>query len=619
MKNKIITLLIIIALLTSLSVPFVGCNTTDEQPDADYSIAVISDMHVKAESEIGDITSDAFIKCESTAIKMLSLSEAIYHTAVDNIIASNVDAVIVCGDVADDGSMASHIIVAEGLALIEQSGTDVFVIPGNHDLDNNSYNYTSGSKVPTANLSADGFAELYADFGYNEALTYYDNAMLAETPTGVTNLSYTADIGDKYRIIGIDMCYDEMTQELLEWSAQQTEQAVLDGKIPLGAMHVPSMEHLGPLVEALNIEDSKVNSPNGISVPKTLLNAGMHVLFTGHVHMQDIMTYEENGEVLYDIETASTANYPDPIRYFKRYGNEHVLTNQNITSISESYLPDYFTGASRAEVISDFSTYAYKFVSTSMFTKVQSKIDESLFLNILKILGFAGDTEAAEALANQMYNDILLKLFTLPLYSKDVEEGELSVEGIAAEYGKTIPSSKYLTVFDVAMSFLADMNYGDESHTAISTEGVLLKYMLYSAFYLIADFDMFDKIYGEGTFDLMPTMEDLFAQDRLELVENDFLAVIVNNLDIQAILEKVPEFLRNDSRAILGIAIVALSYIKDVTFGIDISEFLLYDDESGLGYIDFDAIINDVLFGELTNGIFNDFGPADNNITIIIN
>lgn len=637
MKFKKIFAIILIIIMISTSVSlFVGCKKESE-PTADYSIAVLSDTHVMAEAQIGDMTSPEFIEYMARGEKIVELSQAIYRTAIDNVLASGADALIICGDLTDDGGRLSHEAVAAELARLELSGVDIFVIPGNHDLNNKSYTYTSDGAERIESISADGFAELYADFGYSEAYSYYDEALLADTPEGVTNLSYTADIGDAYRLIAIDMCFYEptldendmpyvinrhdgnMTEELLAWAEEATAKAVEDGKIALGTMHFPSMEHLGPLVQAIDMKNSKVNNPGVISVAETLMNAGMQIIFTGHVHMQDVMTLEKDGKILYDIETASTANYPNPVRYLKKYGDINKITTENIKHVKEEYIPDYIKAETRAEVIEDFAGFAYRYVSDSMQHKVLSKIDASMIVSLVKKLGFIGAESEAEELAAGIYNDVLLKFFNMPLYIKDAEDGELSVEQICSGFGITIPQSAYETVFDAAMAFVAGVYHGDENFTSGCTESVLLKYMLYSALYVIADFDLFDKLYGEGSLDLSSALPELFTEGKLETVQNDMLALIINNINIKAIRDKVPDVLKNNSVVIQGILKLALSQMTSLTLGIDLSTYLVYDDETKSGYIDIGEIIESLLFGEYTYGIFKDFGPVDNNLTLNIN
>lgn len=632
MKTKIMSVVLIICFTLMLMTGLIGCKKTEEEV-ADYSIAILTDIHVMSESQIEDPSSEEYIEYETRGEKILSLSEAVFRTSIDNIIDSDAKTLIISGDLTDDGGQASHNAVASELARAEQNGLDVFVIPGNHDLNNKARNYTSEGAEVADNVSADEFAAIFADYGYNEALSYYDDALLAENPTGVTNLSYTADIGQNYRLIAIDMCYYEinaidnnnipyvvgrhdpnMTVELLEWARAATEQAVEDGKIPLGTMHFPSMEHFGPLVAAMDLPTSKVNNPEGVNVAATLLDAGMKVMFTGHVHMQDVMTYENDGEIFYDIETAATANYPNPIRFFKKFGLEHRIITENIATLNTEYLPDYLVGPERNKVIEDFATYAHEYVNDAMKAKVLRKIELPMLVNIIKKLGFQGEDAEAETLAEDFYENVVLKFFDFPLYGS-----EDSVENIAKEYGVSIPISNYETTFDVVVAFITAIFNGDEYFTADSVEAILLEYILYSAFYLIADYDLFDKIYGQNTFDLMPSMEGLFAEGNLDVINNNMLSILINNIDIKAVKNYVPDVLKNSSSAILGLAAIALPKLTNFTFGIDCSQYLAIDYENDLGSINFSKIIEEVLFGEYTSGIFKDFGPSDNNLTIILN
>lgn len=111
----------------------------------ELDVAVISDIQYQA----GAADADGLI---------LSKSEAMLDAAIAKINASNPEAVMVTGDLTNDGSEASHTYVAGKLAAMNDADTKVYVIPGEKDV--------AKSGVNAAAVGDARFAEIYADFGY---------------------------------------------------------------------------------------------------------------------------------------------------------------------------------------------------------------------------------------------------------------------------------------------------------------------------------------------------------------------------------------------------------------------------------------------------------------------
>lgn len=80
--------------------------------------------------------------------------------------------IILSGDLTNNGERSSHQKLTENLKRIEQQGTTVYVIPGNHDLFNPWARSFSGDKqLLTDSITDKDFVKMYADFGYKEAVS----------------------------------------------------------------------------------------------------------------------------------------------------------------------------------------------------------------------------------------------------------------------------------------------------------------------------------------------------------------------------------------------------------------------------------------------------------------
>ena len=630
--------------------------------DKDISIGVLADIHVMSETQAVNMTCSDYKAWEAHGQKMLGLSESLLKTAVDRIIAeSDFDVVLVSGDNADDGGEVSHRAVATELKRLEDAGIKVFTIPGNHDLNNKSYTYASGQAVLTNPTTEVEFASIYADFGYNSAdtLEFYKNSGTSAAANDATfalgdNLSYVADLSDKYRLIAIDMCnyvstgyimdtdgsfaaagyavdnegyvlvngqryptvanrHDgAMTKSLLNWAEQKTEEAVAAGKIPVGMMHFPLIQHFGSLVQSAN---AAVNDPEGTHVADVLADAGMKFIFTGHIHIQDNALYTSKaGNKILDINSASLCNYPTPVRYFRAKGEDAYVRTWNMNCVKEQYLPSYLSAEEKSSILKDFKSYSIAYLDDSMLAKVKNKIDMDMIYTILSKLGVKKDgaNDAAVAtLANGVYNDVFLRFLKLPLYAKDAKGG-LSVESAAKAYGINIPSSNYTDVFNLAMSFVAGLYGGEESCAADDPRVTLLKYSIYTAFKIIDEFDFFAKVKqvnpSFATIDIGEALSELYRFGTLDVCKDNLLVGLVMSLDIKA-LKKYVNYNENTNpyTALQGL-VSLVSRLDDLPIpeGLDISTYVIANDVQQKGAIRLGALLEDNIASKLLLGLAND-------------
>ena len=630
--------------------------------DKDISIGVLADIHVMSETQAVNMTCSDYKAWEAHGQKMLGLSESLLKTAVDRIIAeSDFDVVLVSGDNADDGGEVSHRAVATELKRLEDAGIKVFTIPGNHDLNNKSYTYASGQAVLTNPTTEVEFASIYADFGYNstDTLEFYKNSGTSAAANDATfalgdNLSYVADLSDKYRLIAIDMCkyvatdyimdtdgsfaaagyavdnegyvlvngqryptvanrHDgAMTKSLLNWAEQKTEEAVAAGKIPVGMMHFPLIQHFGSLVQSAN---AAVNDPEGTHVADVLADAGMKFIFTGHIHIQDNALYTSKaGNKILDINSASLCNYPTPVRYFRAKGEDAYVRTWNMNCVKEQYLPSYLSAEEKSSILKDFKSYSIAYLDDSMLAKVKNKIDMDMIYTILSKLGVKKDganDAAVTTLANGVYNDVFLRFLKLPLYAKDANGG-LSVESAAKAYGINIPSSNYTDVFNLAMSFVAGLYGGEESCAADDPRVTLLKYSIYTAFKIIDEFDFFAKVKqvnpSFATIDIGEALSELYRFGTLDVCKDNLLVGLVMSLDIKA-LKKYVNYNENTNpyTALQGL-VSLVSRLDDLPIpeGLDISTYVIANDVQQKGAIRLGALLEDNIASKLLLGLAND-------------
>jgi 3',5'-cyclic AMP phosphodiesterase CpdA len=101
-------------------------------------IAVMSDIHYLDPSLMVNGAADgaAFQTYLQYDPKLIAFSAPIFKEAVSEIVEAKPDILLIPGDLTKDGEQVSHNAVAIFLKQISDQGIKVFVIPGNHDINN---------------------------------------------------------------------------------------------------------------------------------------------------------------------------------------------------------------------------------------------------------------------------------------------------------------------------------------------------------------------------------------------------------------------------------------------------------------------------------------------------
>ena len=349
--------------------------------------------------------------------------------------------VLIAGDLADDGRTMpeDHRAVAEKLRKFENAtGKDVFVINGNHDASVES------------NTTYELFKEIYADFGYDKAIT---------APRD--DCSYAADLGDKYRLIALDSNHptasteDGMNAEKMGWVNDQVDSAKADGRYPILMMHHNLMDHM-PMQRILS-HDFIVKFH--FSTAEIFADWGIKLVISGHEHCGDAADYTSLlGNTIYDVAVTSLTMYPLAYEFFSLNDDEIKYEQKKIEKIDYAALTSAVKGYSDEQINlmkADFDAYAKGFLKKGVeyrlalgFTDEKMGISESDFYYKPVKAAVGG----------------LVDLLEMPLYGED------SLQSRAAKYGIELPKTDYKSGWDLATD-LVSMHYaGGEEFTLDSDE-----------------------------------------------------------------------------------------------------------------------------------------------------
>ncbi len=337
-------------------------------------IATLSDIHYMDPSLLV-ADGSAFQTYLAGDRKLLAESAAIDKAAIDAVIAQQPDILLVNGDETKDGEYVSHLAVSNLLARVAASGTMVYVIPGNHDVNNaNAKSFDGSIATPVANVTPEQFSAIYAPFGYNQAIAKDPNS-----------LAYVVEPVSGLWILCMDSCQytggqnpteGSFTAQRLSWITNELAQAQASGKVVIGMMHHGLLEHFTGQKTLF----SEYVVDNYQTVASLFASYGMKLVFTGHFHAQDIAQGTFNGNTIYDIETGSAVTYPCPYRVIDLQANGQLVINSHrVSSIN------YNLGSAP-----DFQTYAYNYLTNGMVP---------LSAYMLQLPPFSLDSDTANYLA----------------------------------------------------------------------------------------------------------------------------------------------------------------------------------------------------------------------------
>ncbi len=236
------------------------------------------------------------------------------------------DALVIPGDLTNNGERAGHERMAAFLRAVRDGGTPVWVIPGNHDILNPAArDFTGGAVRPARSVTPEEFRELYGDFmGPEEA-----------------GMSYGARIGQGLRLAALDF-------------SQYRGGGIVPGRFT--SDHARFLE--AALRAARSAGDEVITMSHHSAVPQTrfaeqlfavighgalraiLAGHGVRLHLSGHLHTQHIA----HDGPLADASTGSLSVYPHLIALITREGD---ALSYEARPLREAFLPPGYGRASR--------------------------------------------------------------------------------------------------------------------------------------------------------------------------------------------------------------------------------------------------------------------------------
>lgn len=243
-----------------------------------FRFAIVSDLHIALPHTILE---------GMKRFHLVEVSIPALEVALTHLERLDLDFLLLPGDLTQDGELDNHVWLSDRLARLP---FPVYVIPGNHDL-----------PLPMT----DGYASGLADFPHYYRKFGYENPQ---------RLYYTCEVLPGVRLIALNSnAFDRRGQQLgiLDEDQVQWLEAVLaeaSEEVILVMVHHNVIEHLPG--QSQHSMGRRYMLENGSYLQQLLRQAGVRLVLTGHLHVQDIAEVEG----LYEITTGSLVSYPHPYR-----------------------------------------------------------------------------------------------------------------------------------------------------------------------------------------------------------------------------------------------------------------------------------------------------------------
>lgn len=260
----------------------------------DLRFAVVSDLHIGLPHTIFE---------HPTRFHLIEVSIPALEQVFDHLSQLDLDFLLIPGDLTQHGEPENHAWLSDRLC---QPPFPAYVIPGNHDV-----------PVPEADHQSIGWGEFpsyYWKFGYGQAEMPKANA-----------LYYSTAIAPGVRLIGLNSNQFDpsgrqigaMDEAQLTWLEDCLAQA--QDELVLVMIHHNILEHFPH--QAQHPIGQRYMLENAPALLKILRKHHVQLVFTGHLHVQDI-AYRDG---VFDLTTGSLVSYPHPYRVFRLTQQDNAL------------------------------------------------------------------------------------------------------------------------------------------------------------------------------------------------------------------------------------------------------------------------------------------------------
>lgn len=337
--------------------------------------------------------------------RMIEYNADVISAFVSEMIKRAPDILIISGDLTNNGEKVGHLALAEKLKSIEEVGTRVYVIPGNHDL-LNAYarSFLGANQTLVDTVTVKEFSDIYADFGYEEAVLKDETSLsyLAMPSSELWLLMLDTNKYSNSGVLKAPYSAGALKESTLDWIQEVVLLAEENQVQIITVMHHNLLNH-NPIFNDYVID----NSADVIPLFHTLK---LSLVLSGHLHIQDIKQHKQEDHVLYDIATSSLLMSPfqyGVIKYIPNRSIEYTSAQVNVEAwAQENHLNSYN--------LLNFKTYSNDFFLEKSYLKSYERLyDDGGFteeemtemakvFSLLNTQYFAGNVDSIKDELSQM-------------------------------------------------------------------------------------------------------------------------------------------------------------------------------------------------------------------------
>jgi hypothetical protein len=260
--------------------------------------------------------------------KCMLESAAILDAALAEFLAEpDCDILLLSGDLTCDGHAEEHKGFLERMRRVQAAGKRVIAITATHDCDQVKHDaHNDTGYPPLENPEGKVFREelpgLYYEFGPRDAIAR----------CAADGFSYVAQLAPGYRLLclnddGNGRSYCGFDANVMAWILEQLAEAKAAGEFIFGMTHHPSQPPT-PIYPLISKRDMLGDWEE---CTRTLANAGLRCLLTGHSHMHNIAPIvTPEGNPYWDINTAALCGYPGAFRVLELEGSQLRVSTRAI-------------------------------------------------------------------------------------------------------------------------------------------------------------------------------------------------------------------------------------------------------------------------------------------------
>ncbi|WP_138493382.1 metallophosphoesterase [Paenibacillus pinistramenti] len=438
MRLRALPLILLLFLLVSCakaSVPSPRTTLTEDEPSpAHLKLYVATDLHLLAPS-LHDNGAAFQTYIHSGDSKLLQYSDALMNAWVAQVIRDHPDAVVISGDLTNNGEKESHRWLKDKLKSIEDSGIPVYVIPGNHDISNPwARNFRGDQQYKAASVTPEEFSTNYAPFGYSEAFET-DNASLSYVIKLTKDLWLLMLDTSQYsnnQALGYPQTDGELASSTLAWVQHIGELSKSNGAKIIAVMHHNLFDH-----SDFSSSDFTLNN-NGETL-NVLEQSNIHLVLSGHIHIQDIQTKDHVSDIAtsafevyphqfgvleYSTETASLSYHTQPIDVAS-WAEATNQTNPDLLGFA-AYAKDFFRNASYTKAIKALEGQGYTETEQEQMAAVMAELNLHYFAGTMDTV----DPGVLKSAGMQLWQNAepqFIKNYVLSMGSKTTGNNSLTV------------------------------------------------------------------------------------------------------------------------------------------------------------------------------------------------